>query len=121
MVRSQYPFFYGQEAEQFTFYRIPKVLITDDRFKKLSTDAKLFYGLMLDRMALSMKNNWVDEAGRVYIYFPIEQVMEVMHCSKEKAVKILAELDEKNGVGLIKRVRQGQGKPSLIYVKNFII
>ena len=114
-----FPYYYGYESEQFTFYRIPKLLVTDERFQGLSTDAKLLYGLMLDRMSLSLKNGWLDEQGRVYIYFPAEKIMSVLHCRSEKASKLLAELDSKKGIGLIERVRQGQGKPTTIYVKNF--
>lgn len=114
-----FPYYYGYEAEQFAFYRIPKLLVTDERFQGLSTDAKLLYGLMLDRMSLSLKNGWMDEQGRVYIYFPAEEIMSVLHCRSEKASKLLAELDSKKGIGLIERVRQGQGKPTTIYVKNF--
>ena len=114
-----FPYYYGYESEQFTFYRIPKLLVTDERFQGLSTDAKLLYGLMLDRMSLSLKNGWVDEQGRVDIYFHAEEIMSVLHCRSEKASKLLAELDSKKGIGLIERVRKGQGKPTTIYVKNF--
>lgn len=120
VVNEEYPFYYRLESEQFTFYRIPKLLVTDERFRNISTDAKLLYGLMLDRMSLSIKNGWTDDLGRVYIYFPIEEVMELLHCKSEKATRLMAELDSKKGIGLIKRVRQGQGKPSIIYVKNFV-
>lgn len=113
------PYYYGHTGEQYAFYRIPKLLISDDRFRAISTDAKLLYGLMLDRMSLSIKNGWIDNEDRVYIYFPVEEVMELMNCKSEKATRLLAELDSKKGIGLIKRVRQGQGKPSIIYVKNF--
>ena len=118
--RLYYPYYYGGEGEQFSFYRIPRLLITDEYFRNISTDAKLLYGLMLDRMSLSLKNGWTDDQGRVYIYFPIEEVMELLHCKSEKATRLMAELDSKKGIGLIERVRQGQGKPSIIYVKNFI-
>lgn len=114
-----FSYYYGYEAEQFMFYRIPKLLVTDEHFRSISTDAKLLYGLMLDRMSLSIKNGWTDDLGRVYIYFPIEEVMELLHCKSEKATRLMAELDSKRGIGLIERVRQGQGKPSIIYVKNF--
>ena len=115
----EFPYYYGREAEQYAFYRIPKLLMSDDRFRFESTDAKLLYGLMLDRMSLSLKNGWLDSDNRVYIFFPVEEVMEVLNCKSEKATKLLAELDGKKGIGLIERVRQGQGKPSLVYVKNF--
>ena len=114
-----FPYYHGYEGEQFSFYRIPKLLMTSEHFRKLSTDAKLLYGLMLDRMSLSMKNHWLDDQGRVYIFFPVEEVMQILHCKSEKATKLLAELDSKKGIGLIERVRQGQGKSSIIYIKNF--
>lgn len=114
-----FPYYYGSEAEQYAFFRIPKLLISDERFRGISTDAKLLYGLMLDRMGLSLKNGWLDRENRVYIYFPVEEVMGLLNCKSEKATKLLAELDSKKGIGLIERVRQGQGKPSIIYVKNF--
>ena len=68
------PYFYGHEAEHYSFYRIPKQLISDSRFRNVSTDAKLLYGLMLDRMGLSMKNGRFDEQGRVYIFFVLDEI-----------------------------------------------
>ena len=113
------PYYYGYEAEQFSFYRIPKRLVEDDRFRGVSTDAKLLYGMLLDRMALSIKNGWLDEQGRVFIYYPADEIMSVLHCRSEKAAKLMAELDCKKGIGLIERVNHGQGRPTMIYVKNF--
>ena len=113
------PYFYGHEAEQYSFYRIPKQLISDSRFRNVSTDAKLLYGLMLDRMGLSMKNGWLDEQGRVYIFFVLDEIQDLLQCGHEKAVKLLAELDSEKGIGLIERVKQGQGKPTIVYVKQF--
>lgn len=170
-------YFYGDEAEQFTYFRIPRLLITSPRFKGLSTEAKLLYGMMLDRMGLSMKNGWHEEDGRVFIYYSIDEICKDLNCASEKAVKLLAELDEGNqvkyrcvrvremdngdviedkrkqtimheaglevgglyplrpgklyrvvgivneqeriGIRLIERKRQGQGKPTKIYVKRF--
>mgnify|MGYP002624158683 FL=1 len=112
-----YDYFYGAESEMFSFFRIPRNLIFDPHFKPLSTDAKLLYGLLLDRMSLSAANQWLDDAGRVYIYFPVSEVEEKMNCGHEKAGKMLRELD---GIGLIERVKRGQGKPTIIYVKQFI-
>lgn len=116
-----FDYFHGYESEQFAFYRIPKALFTNDYFKDLSSDAKILYGLMLDRMSLSIKNGWVDQDDRVYIIFTLEQVMEFMNCGKDKGVKILAELDTGKGIGLIERKKRGLGKPAFIYVKSFII
>ena len=115
-----FSYFYEQEADMFSFYRIPKLLFTDERFKDLSTDAKVLYGLMLDRMSLSAKNQWYDREKKVFIYFSLEDVMELLNCKKNKAIDTMKELDAENGVGLIEKVRQGQGKPTMIYVKNFM-
>ena len=116
----QFDYFYGREAEQFTFYRIPKVLITAPEFKKVSDSAKLLYSLMLDRMGLSIKNGWVDEYNRAYIFFTVDDIMEYMSCATAKATKLMKELDSKHGIGLVERVKQGQGKPAKIYLKKFI-
>ena len=117
----KFDYYYGVEAEQFSFYRVPRLLIKDERFKGLSSDAKLLYGLMLDRMSLSMKNGWLDDENRAYIIYTIDNIREDLGCSKEKAVKVLAELDAGKGIGLIEKIRRGLGKPDIIYVKNFII
>lgn len=116
-----FDYYYGMEAEQFSFYRIPKILFTSDIFKELSSDAKILYGLMLDRMSLSIQNKWFDKDDRAYIIFTLEEVMVYMNCGKDKGVKIMAELDSNKGIGLIERVKQGLGRPALIYVKNFVI
>ena len=116
---SPYDYYYGNEADQYTFYRLPKALFTNSRYKGLSDGAKILYGLMLDRMGLSMKNGWLDKQNRVFIYFTLEDVQEYMNCKHEKAVKLLAELDTSKGVGLIERMKQGQGKPTIIYVRKF--
>ena len=113
-----YDYFYGAESEQFSFYRIPKVLFTEERFKSISAEAKVLYGLLLDRMSLSAKNGWQDKENRVYIIFTIEDIMEAMGCADQKAGKLLYELENK--CRLIERKRQGLGKPNLIYVKNFV-
>ena len=115
----QFDYFYGNEAEQFTFYRIPKILVTSPHFKKISDSAKLLYGLMLDRMSLSIRNGWLDDDNRAYIFFTTNDIMEQMCCGTEKATKMLAELDSEKGIGLIERVKQGQGKPAIIYLKKF--
>ena len=113
-----YDYFYGQQSELFTFYRVPKVLFTNERFWNISADAKMLYGILLDRMSLSAKNGWIDENGRVYIIFTIDEAKSALNCAEQKAIKLLSELEKK--AGLIERKRQGLGKPNLIYVKNFI-
>ena len=109
-------YFYGQTGELFSFYRIPKALFQETRFQDLSTDAKTLYGILLDRMSLSAKNGWLDEQNRVFIIFTIEDVKRALCCADNKATKLLRELEK---FGLIERKRRGQGKPSLVYVKNF--
>ena len=116
---TEFDYYYGEESNQFSYYRIPRQLVTGERFKRLSTDAKLLYGLLLDRMGLSAKNGWYDEAGRVYIYYTLDEIQKDLSCGHEKAVKLLAELDKGKGIGLIERKKQGQGRPAKIYVKRF--
>lgn len=109
-------YYYGNEAEQYSFFRIPKVLSTDHRYSGLSLEAKFLYGLLLDRMGLSAQKGWMDREGRVYIYFRLEEIKEQIGCGHNKAVKLLSELEE---IGLIERQRMGMGRPARIYVKNF--
>ncbi len=113
-----FDYFYGQQSDLFTFYRVPKVLFTNERFWNISADAKMLYGILLDRMSLSAKNGWIDKNGRVYIIFTIDEAKMALNCAEQKAIKLLSELEKK--AGLIERNRQGLGKPNLIYVKNFI-
>ena len=112
-------YFYGRSSELFSFYRIPKLLFQDSRFQLLSTDAKTLYGILLDRMSLSVKNHWLDEQSRVYIIFTTEEIMEALSCANQKACRLMLELEK--DAGLIERKRQGLGKPSLIYVKKFAV
>lgn len=111
-----FDYFYGQSGEMFSYFRVPKILFRDIKFKDLSTDAKTLYGILLDRMGLSVKNGWLDEQGRVYIIFPVQEVMNALGCADNKATKLFRELEK---FGLIERKRRGLGKPNLIYVKNF--
>ncbi|MBP3629704.1 MAG: replication initiator protein A, partial [Anaerotignum sp.] len=112
-----FDYHYGMEAEQYAFFRIPKILMSDPLFRTLSLEAKVLYGMMMDRLVLSAKNGWRDGAGRIYIYFTIEDICESFNCGKDKAVKALKELEK--DIGLIERKKQGQGKPTMIFVKNF--
>ena len=112
-----FEYYHGHEADQFTFYRIPKQFFKDKSFAALSDAARILYGLLLDRTGLSRMNDWRDELGRVYIYFKVEEIMKCLHCAKQKAVKLLKELEK---AGLIERRKQGLGRPDRIYVKSFI-
>ena len=110
----QYEYFYGAQAEQFSFYRIPKALFTEPNFRELSTDAKVLYGILLDRMSLSLKNQWLDAQNKVYIIFTVEEIMDALNCANQKATRLMVELEKQ--AGLIERKRQGLGRPNLIYV-----
>ena len=124
-----YDYYYANESSQYKFYQLPKELFDNPRYENLSDGAKILYGLMLDRMSLSRKNGWIDNEEKVYIIFTLESIMSAMKCKHDKAVKMLAELDsgkkDKNGkilikgVRLIERKKQGQGNPSLIYLRKF--
>lgn len=111
-----FDYFYEEQSESYSFYRIPKMLFTEEIFENLSTDAKVLYGLLLDRISLSRENGWLDDAGRVYVYYTIRSVKKSMRCANTKACGLLKELDE---FGLIERKKQGLGKPTIIYVKDF--
>lgn len=116
----EFSYFQEHESEQFTFFRIPKILFSDERFAGLSSEAKILYGLMLDRVGLSRKNGWIDQNGNVYIQYTIEEMMSVLKWTRYRIYQLLDELDTKeNGIGLIERKRVGLNKPNLIYVKNF--
>lgn len=106
-------FFYGEQANIFSFYRFPKALFTDSRFRGISVEAKVLYGLLLDRMGLSMKNGWKDEEGRVYIIFTVEAIMEHLGCSNKKAVGLLRELEEKGGPHRTQAAGPGPPQPDL--------
>lgn len=113
-----FDYFYGEQSESYAFYRTPKVFFTDERFRGLSSDAKILYGILLDRVSMSARNKWLDEEGRVYVYMTLSSIEYSIGCCKQKAVNLLTELEE---FGLIERKRQGQGKPTRVYVKNFIL
>ena len=113
-----YDYFYEESADNFSFYRIPKQLFTDKRFAEISTESKVLYGLLLDRVSLSRENGWKDDEGRVYVIFTINAVCEAMNCSNKSAVRYLAELESAD---LIERVKQKLCKPDLIYVMNFSV
>lgn len=109
-------YFKKNETKKYVFYKIPKALFTDDKYKSVSTDAKMLYGLLLDRMYLSARNGWVDRYGRVYQFFTIKQGQELLYLGHDKIIKLFGELET---VGLIERKRQGQGKANIIYLKKF--
>ena len=112
-----FDYFYNRQADRFSFYMLPKILLSDEHFKSLSSDAKIFYACLLERSSYSYKNNWIDDEDRVYIIFTIEEIMETLGVSNKTASKISSELEN---IGLIEKKRQGLGKPNIIYVKDFM-
>lgn len=114
----EFNYYYGTEADQFSFIRIPKALLLNKTFSTLSLQAKMLYGILLDRMGLSMKNGWCDKENRVYIIYQISEIQEDMGFSKKKAIEYLKELEE---FGLVEKKRRGLGLPSILYVKSFLV
>lgn len=113
----EFSYYYGAEAEQFSFIRIPKRMLTEESFSSLSLAAKILYGVLLDRMALSVKNGWLDDEKRVYIIFKIEEIQDLLGFSKKKAIEYLGELEN---FGLVEKKRRGLGLPSILYIKSFM-
>ena len=112
-----FDYIYEEQSQQFLFYKIPKELFTNERFQAISTEGKVLYGLLLDRVSLSIENQWIDDNGRVYIIYTLAAICAALRCSEKSAIKYMAELED---IGLVERIRQGFGKPTLIYVKNFM-
>lgn len=116
----EFDYFYKRDLERFQFFMLPKILVTGEQFKTISSDAKILYACLFDRISLSAKNDWLDKEGRIYIIFTIEEIMKTINRSRPTAVKALDELDKNTGgIGLIERKRLGFGKPNIIYVKDF--
>lgn len=109
-------YFWGQDVQMTQFYRVPKALYTAEYFRKICFEAKAIYGMMIDRVGLSIKNQWLDDEGKTYICYSVADIMEDTGCKRGMVLKCLKELRE---IGLIETVKQGQGHPDIIYVKNF--
>lgn len=114
----EYSYYYKNEADRFSFIRIPKLMMTEELFASLSLQSKILYGLLLDRMGIAKKNNWIDEENKAYVIYQISEIMEDMSVSKSKAIKCLSELEQ---IGLVEKKQRGLGLPSLIYVKDFVL
>lgn len=113
----EFSYYYGNQADQFSFIRIPRVLLVDQLFSPLSIQSKILYGVLLDRMGISMRNGWFDELNRVYIIYQISEIQEDLGFSKKKAIDYLTELEQ---FGLVEKKRRGRGLPSILYVKSFM-
>lgn len=115
--QGNFDFFYGKESERLNFITIPKLLLKDERFKHISSEAKIIYGCLLDRNSLSQKNGWVDEKNRVYVIYTVNEMQRDLCCGTEKISKVLKELE---GIGLIFRKRNGKGVANYIYVMDYM-
>lgn len=109
-----------REAETFAFVRVPKAILTSPAYKGLSANSALLYGILLDRMSLSLKNKerFTDRYGDVFVYCTLKDICEMLSCGHDKATKMLKELEQYE---LISRVHQGKGRPARIYVHKFIM
>ena len=110
-------YYFGSQAEQFSFVRIPRIMLTEPAFQELSLASKVLYGVLLGRMSLSMKNNWFDDENRVYIIYQIGEIQEDLGLTKRKAMDLLSELED---FGLLEKKRRGHGLPNILYVKSFM-
>ena len=110
-------YYYGSQADQFSFIRIPKIMLIDNTFSDLSLQAKVLYGVLLDRMSLSRKNGWLDAENRVFIIYQIGEIQKDLGFSKKKSIDLLAELEK---FGLLEKKRRGHGLPNILYVKSFM-
>ncbi len=108
-------YIHQQEKNQ-SFTQLPNFLFEAPTYQPLSSEAKLLYAFILRRTDLSRKNGWADEYGRVYLYYPINEVVELLHCGRQKAVNTLRELQYAE---LIDIKKQGCGKPNRIYPKSY--
>ena len=114
----KFDYYYGSQADQFSFIRIPRMLLTEDIFSQLTLQSKILYSILLDRMSISMKNGWFDDENRAYIIYQISEIQADLGFSKKKAMDYLAELEK---FGLVEKKKRGFGLPSIIYVKSFMI
>lgn len=112
-----FDYFYETQTKSFRFIKVPTVLLEEKEFEILTAEAILLYSIMLQRVTLSYKNRWIDEEGKIYIYYTIEEIKKTFGIHSEKSQKILKSLE---AVGLIEKREQGLGKPNKIYVKNFM-
>jgi len=116
----KFEYFNGRELASNSYFTIPKALIKDPELRKLSPVAKLLYGMMLDKMRWAAMKNQVDSEGRVFIYYSWEKIHEELDIGRNQIYKVIDELDAENGIGLIERVKLGQGKASRIYVMRIV-
>ena len=113
----EHSYYYSHEADRFNFIRIPRMMVTESLFSSLSLQSKILYGVLLDRVSIARKNDWIDEDQRVYVVYPIAEIQEDMGISKKKAIESLSELES---IGLIEKKQRGLGQPNILYVKDFI-
>ena len=109
-------YFYENEVEEYSYINIPRVLMTKAAYRNLSSDAKVIYGMLLDRLALAVKYDWIDDEGQAYIIYLQEELQRDMNMSKRKVIETLQELES---IGLIERIQRGARQADVIYLKKF--
>lgn len=119
------PFYIHQKPPAQSFTRLPNFLFEAPSFCSLSNEAKLLYAMILRRADLSRKNRWADDYGKIYLYYPINEVCELLHCGRQKAVecgrqKAVDTLRELQYADLVSIKKQGCGKPNRIYSKYYV-
>lgn len=111
-------YFYENQVEEYSYINIPRVLMTKTAYKELSADAKVMFGILLDRLALAVKYGWIDADGQAYIIYLQEELQRDMNMSKRKVIETLQELEQ---IGLIERIQRGARLADVIYLKNFMM
>lgn len=106
---------FGQSESTQAFAKLPKLLITEPQYKHLTAQHILAYTLMRDRLQLSITNQMKDKDGTPFIHYDLGNVAEDIRCGEKKAGQLVNDLDN---MGLIRKVRQGLGKPNRIYVHD---
>ncbi len=113
----EFDYIYDRSATNFESICIPVRMLVADEFSDLPIDAKVLYSLYLLRSRNSINNGWIDKEGRIYIEFTVDETAELLGCGKTKAIKVIKDLE---AIGLLEKKRVGQGKPTILYIKNFM-
>lgn len=116
-MENEFKFINQKEIYQYKFYMIPKELFVNKRYTSLSPAAILLYGILLDRLTLSIKNNWIDKNGNVYLIFTRKEIQRLLHISDKTCTKVFRELVDAK---LLLEKSQGKSKPKLLYPAQMI-
>ena len=101
------------ETLEYSFYQMPQELFDNEKYKKLSLEAKVIYSFLLNRMKLSKINHWINNQGEIYLIYTRKEIQSKLNLSDKPVTRAFKELRNAN---LIKEEKQGFGKPNLIYI-----